>query len=105
MYKTPEVRTSLAIIGHTRTALFSDWNVAHALARWLGPLITPESVALRIVEDALDRQESTFVCHPFANHTAPLFRALPSFMRDAMQWAAGGDGAYPSRPSKAQLGE
>ncbi|KDN43958.1 NAD(P)-binding protein [Tilletiaria anomala UBC 951] len=105
MYRVPHVRTSVAIIGHTRTTLFNDFIFTHSLGRFLGPLVTPESIAQKVVNDALGKRESRYICHPFINHLAPIAKTLPSWGRDALQWSTGADGAYPSRPTKQQLGE
>lgn len=40
---------------------------------------------------------------PFMVSLTPGLKAFPSFIRDLIQWSAGGDGSYPSRPSAAQL--
>ena len=103
MYKTPKVRTSVAVIGHTSTGLFKEFHVTHAYGRFLGPTCAPEEIAERMV-DVMEIQESRYIFHPWVNYTAPLLKAMPSFLRDHMQWASGADGTYPSRPSKAQLG-
>ena len=102
MYKTPYVRTSIAMIGHTQTGLFDTFNVG-PLGRFLGPLLHPGDVADRIV-DAFESQESKIILMPSMNHLSPFIKALPSFLRDIVQASAGGDGSYPSRPSKEQLG-
>lgn len=102
MYKTPRVRTSIAMIGHTKTALFDTFDVG-PMGRFLGPLLEPEYVASQIV-DALEAQETRILLMPFMNHTAATIKGLPSFLRDGIQAMSGGDGSYPSRPTAAQLG-
>lgn len=102
MYKTPNVRTSIAIIGHTKTGLFETFNVG-PIGRFLGPLLEPEYVASLLV-DAFEAQETRIILTPFMNNLTPSIKAHPSFVRDLIQSMAGGDGSYPSRPSAAQLG-
>jgi all-trans-retinol dehydrogenase (NAD+) len=102
MYKTPYVRTSIAMIGHTRTALFDSFNVG-VLGRFMAPSLEPTYVASLVV-DAFEAQESRIILTPFANNLLPGIKAFPSFMRDFLQWSSGGDGADSSRPSAAQLG-
>jgi all-trans-retinol dehydrogenase (NAD+) len=101
MYKTPNVRTSVAVIGHTKTALFDTFDVG-AVGRFMGPLLEPEHVASLIV-DAFEAQESRTIFTPFTNNLLPAIKAYPSFMRDALQALSGADGSYPSRPSAEQL--
>ena len=104
MYHAPHVRTTLVLNGHTSTQLFKDFKVTHGLARFMGPLISPESLAERMV-DALEAQESRFVCWPvLQNQLSFGLKAMPSYMRDLMQWLGGADGTYPSRPTAEQLG-
>ena len=102
MYKTPNVRTSVAMIGHTKTALFDTFNVG-PVGRFMSPLLEPDYVASLIV-DAFEAQESRIILTPFANNLTPAIKAYPSFLRDLLQTMAGADGADPSRPTAAQLG-
>ncbi|UZJ57558.1 hypothetical protein CBS101457_006878 [Exobasidium rhododendri] len=102
MYKTPLVRTSIAMIGHTKTALFQDFDVGVA-GRFIAPPLEADYVASLIV-DAFEAQETRIILTPVANNLAPGFKMLPSFLKDLLQSSAGADGAYPSRPSAEQLG-
>lgn len=102
MYKTPNVRTSIAMIGHTQTALFESFDVG-ASGRFMGPLLDPDYVA-SLIEDAFEAQESRIILTPFSNNLTPAIKAFPSFMRDFLQYTSGADGAYPSRPTPSQLG-
>jgi all-trans-retinol dehydrogenase (NAD+) len=101
MYKTPNVRTSIAIIGHTKTGLFDTFNVG-AAGRFMAPLLEPDYVADLIV-DAFESQESKQIFTPFTNHLLPGIKAYPSFLRDGIQALSGADGSYPTRPSPEQL--
>ncbi|KAL1854706.1 hypothetical protein Plec18170_004797 [Paecilomyces lecythidis] len=102
MYKTPYVRTSIAMIGHTKTALFEEFDVG-LIGRFLGPLLEPSYVADQIV-DALEAQETRIIQTPLMIHLLPGIKAFPSFVRDFLQALSGGDGSYQSRPSNEQLG-
>jgi all-trans-retinol dehydrogenase (NAD+) len=81
--------------------LFGDFSV-HGVGKFLGPILKAENVATLIV-DALESQESKFILTPFINNFTPGIKAFPSFIRDVIQWSAGGDGSYPSRPLATQL--
>lgn len=101
MYKTPKVRMSTAIIGHTKTGLFEDFDVG-PLGRFLGPKLEPSDVADQML-DAFESQDGKMILTPFMNNLTPSIKAHPWFTRDLIQAAAGGDGSYPSRPSASQL--
>jgi short-subunit dehydrogenase len=102
MYKTPKVRTSIAIIGHTKTPLFDTFDVG-PVGRFMGPLLEPSYVASLLV-DAFEAQETRIITTPFSVQTAAGIKAYPQFMRDALQALSGADGSYPTRPTAQQLG-
>ncbi|CAO1613779.1 unnamed protein product [Sympodiomycopsis kandeliae] len=102
MYKTPMVRTTLGVIGHTKTELFKDFDVG-PLGRFMAAPMPIEFVADKLIEP-LQAQESKMVILPAASSTAPGLKNLPYILRDVMQWLSGADGSYPSRPTKSQLG-
>lgn len=101
MYKTPKVRMSTAIIGHTKTGLFEDFDVG-PVGRFLGPKLEPADVADMML-DAFESQDGKMILTPFMNHLTPSIKAHPWFTRDLIQASAGGDGSYPSRPTAQQL--
>lgn len=102
-YRTPNVRTSVAIIGHTKTALFNDFDVG-PIGRFFGPPLEPSYVAEQIV-DAFEAQESRRIMTPVMVTTALGLKALPSFIRDYLQWTLGGDRAHKGEPKPEQLPE
>lgn len=85
-YKAPRVRTTVVTPGHIRTPLFANIKTS-ALAAFLSPTLEPRAVAQAIVA-ALERQESSHIAMPFYAHAAPLFKTLPSFLRDLAQWVS-----------------
>lgn len=102
MYKTPMVRTTLGVIGHTQTELFKDFDVG-PVGRFIAPPMPIDYVADKLIEP-LEAQESKMVIIPSASITSPGVKGLPYFVRDFIQWSLGADGSYPSRPTQAQLG-
>ncbi|PWN96237.1 NAD(P)-binding protein [Tilletiopsis washingtonensis] len=103
MYKTPHVRTSTVVIGHTRTALFNTFDVG-VVGRFLSPLLEPSAVADRIVAQ-FERQDGGMILMPFTNELLPGIKGFPYWLRNVLQATSGADGAYTSRPSREQLGE
>lgn len=102
MYKTPMVRTTLGVIGHTKTELFKDFDVG-PVGRFVAAPMSIDFVAEKLIEP-LEAQESKMVIIPASSISSPAIKAMPYFVRDFIQWSLGADGSYPSRPSREQLG-
>lgn len=86
------VRTTLVILGRMRTPLFARMRYS-ALAEFLAPSLAPADVARRIVNEALETQQSTTIYAPFYAHFAPLFHVLPGFVEDWAHWITGANHA------------
>jgi len=90
-YKTPKIRTTLVLAGHTMTPLFS--RMSFPTAEWfkfLVPSLPPHAVAKAIIA-ALDEQESRTIYLPFFTHFVRWVGILPSYGRDFFQWLSGAD--------------
>jgi len=90
-YKTPNIRTTLVIAGHTHTRLFSRMNLPSPwYNRFFTPSLQPHAVAKAIIA-AMDEQESQMVFLPFYTHFVRWTTILPSYLRDLFQWVSGAD--------------
>lgn len=90
-HKTPHIRTTLALPGHTLTPMFSRMSLPTAWwYRFFVPSLPPYSVVKRIIA-AMDNQESGTIFMPFYTHFVPMVRLLPSFFRDIFQWVSFAD--------------
>ncbi|PWN40302.1 NAD(P)-binding protein, partial [Ceraceosorus guamensis] len=85
-HRVPKVRTSLVILGHVRTALFSGAQFG-PLASFLAPTVEAEQVAQEITA-AVERQESTHIALPFYANLVPWLKVVPTFLRDLAQWVS-----------------
>lgn len=90
-YKTPKIRTTLVLPGHTMTPLFSRMSLPTAAwFKFLAPSLPPHTIAKAIIA-ALDEQESRTIYLPFFTNFVRLVEILPSFGRDFFQWLSGAD--------------
>lgn len=88
-YKTPNIRTTLVVPGHTLTPMFSKVTLPRsALYRFFVPSLGPVDIVKSIIT-ALDSRYSKTIYLPFYVHFAPFLVLLPSFGRDFCQWLAG----------------
>ncbi|CEH13419.1 Hydroxysteroid 17-beta dehydrogenase 11 [Ceraceosorus bombacis] len=92
-HRVPKVRTSLVILGHVRTALFSGAQFG-PLASFLAPTVEAEQVAQEITA-AVERQESTHIALPFYANLVPWLKVVPTFLRDLAQWMGDADDSMP----------
>jgi short-subunit dehydrogenase len=85
-YDAPNVRTTLAVLGHIDTPMFSRVNWPRSrFWRFLIPTLQPVTVVKAIIQ-TLDDQHSRVIHLPFYTNFIVFVRALPSFLRDAAQW-------------------
>lgn len=85
-YKTPKIRTTLLLPGHTLTPLFSRMSLPSAAwYKFLVPSLPPHAIAKAVIA-ALDEEESRTICMPFYSHFVRWVGVLPSYGRDFFQW-------------------
>ncbi|GJJ07524.1 hypothetical protein Clacol_001726 [Clathrus columnatus] len=90
-HKTPRIRTTLVLPGHTLTPLFSRMSLPEAFwYKFFVPSLPPHMVTKAIIA-ALDNQESGTIYMPFYTHFVPMIKVLPSFCRDFFQWVSQAD--------------
>ena len=85
-YKTPKIRTTLVVPGHTMTRLFSRMSLPTAeWYKFLVPSLPPHAIAKAVIA-ALDEQESRIIYLPVYTHFVRWVGILPSYGRDFFQW-------------------
>lgn len=84
-HDNPPIRTTLLIPGQIRTALFASLAHLSRLVEFLAPVVTPEEVADRIVEE-LERERSGVVHLPVYAAWLWIVRAAPSWFGDGLVW-------------------
>ncbi|KAF8481357.1 retinal short-chain dehydrogenase/reductase [Gautieria morchelliformis] len=90
-YRTPKIRTTLLLPGHTLTPLFSTASLPSAAwYKFLVPSLPPHVVAKAVIA-ALDEEESRTICMPFYTHFVRWIGILPSYGRDFFQWLSVAD--------------
>jgi len=96
-HKVPHVRTTLVCPGMVQTQMFSQAKyftnaspLPKKLIEFLNPSLAPHVVVKAIIA-AMDEQESRDISLPAYAQLAPLGRAVPYFVRDAVHWAFGVD--------------
>jgi short-subunit dehydrogenase len=86
VYKTPAIRTTLVVAGHTLTRLFSTVKLPQSLwYKFLVPSVPPVTIVKAVIQ-ALDEQHSRTIYLPFYANFAPYLSLMPSFIRDFGQW-------------------
>ncbi|GAA97732.1 hypothetical protein E5Q_04411 [Mixia osmundae IAM 14324] len=87
-YGAPLVRTTFVAPGQTRTALFGSLS-GHTGLPYLGnfmfPWVGPHDVAKAIIE-AINADESRYICIPFFSSVSWILRGMPSFMQSLARW-------------------
>ncbi|KAH8118472.1 retinal short-chain dehydrogenase/reductase [Phellopilus nigrolimitatus] len=90
-YKTPGIRTTLVLAGHTMTPMFSRMSLSTSwFHKFFTPSIPPYTIAKAVIA-AIDEQESRTIFLPFYTHFVRWVTVLPSYIRDLFQWMSGAD--------------
>lgn len=93
-YKAPHIRTTLVCPGLVQTPMFSQAKnfftaspLPKKLIAFFNPPLAPHVVVKAIIA-AMDEQESRDISLPAYAQLAPLGRAVPYFVRDAVHWVS-----------------
>lgn len=83
-YKAPGISTTLLILGKLSTPLFAR-TTESPLAQFLLPTQQPSRVAKELIQH-LERGKSGVIYRPHLTRLAPLLKAMPMWVRSAIQW-------------------
>lgn len=84
-YKTPDIRTTIVLPGHTMTPMFSRMKLPSSwFHKFFAPSVPPYAVAKAVIA-AIDEQDSGMIFLPFFAHFVRWVTILPSFLRDLFQ--------------------
>lgn len=90
-HKTPKIRTTLVLAGHTMTPMFSRMSLpSSSFYKFFTPSLPAYAVAKAVIA-AIDEQESRTIFLPFYTHFVRWVTILPSYLRDLFQWMSGAD--------------
>ncbi|PWN52379.1 NAD(P)-binding protein [Violaceomyces palustris] len=94
-FQTPNVRTTLVVLGHVKTRLFTGMRF-NPLANFLAPSVEVDLVAESILQ-SLERRENSVVYLPFYSRWVVLLKVVPIWLRDLIQIVMGADESLPSK--------
>ncbi|KAK4699442.1 hypothetical protein P7C70_g6821, partial [Phenoliferia sp. Uapishka_3] len=78
--------------GQILTPLFASLAPPSPFLKFIAPLITPEKIVRKLVEE-LERERSGTVCLPVYASWLWAVRALPNFVGDGLVWMSGANEA------------